>query len=502
MAVKPTRRARPGHRRRYTAGVPDRRGAVLTSIKNPRIAAAVRLHKRAFREASRRFLVEGGQGVAEALEAPGRLESVFATDELDPLAVRAGQAGVDVQHVSEAVMAKLTSTVTPQGIVGVASFVDVDLGALGSEGCLAVLHEVRDPGNAGTVLRSADASGASGVVFTTSSVDLYNAKTVRSSAGSVFHLPVARGVSTADAVEHLRGRGFRILAMDANGSGELYAADLSGPVAFVFGNEAHGLPTEVVEISDQTVRVPQAGKAESLNLAAAATVCLFEWARRSRGTAVPLETIVAAAAHDIRSPLTAMKGFGYALEKRWEAMTEEQRAMMLQGIVYDADRMDTILRLLVDASRVATGTLETFPERVDLADLAVGIIGSLRRDPEHPEVRWAGTGDVIVVDPARLKTAMLSFVEALVWWGGEGPITIEGGRRDDVLSITAWRAGAELDADGVEALFVARRPGSGGGSKIGLFVTRSVARAQGGRAWGDADGGRLAFHLELPLSAG
>jgi signal transduction histidine kinase len=288
--------------------------------------------------------------------------------------------------------------------------------------------------------------------------------------------------------------------MDALGAGDLYATDLSGPIALVFGNEAHGLPADVLAAADGTIRVPQQGKAESLNLAAAATVCLFEWARRARGGAVPLETIVAAAAHDIRSPLTAMKGFGYALEKRWEAMTEEQRAMMLQGIVYDADRMDTILRLLVDAARVAAGTLETFPERVDLAELAVAIIGSQKRDPEHPEVRWAGRGDVVVTDPARLKTAILAFVEALVWWGREGPITIAGGREGDRLIVTAWRDGAELDADDVEGLFVARRPGTGGGSKIGLFVTRGVAQAQGGRAWGKVENGRLSFHLEVPLS--
>ena len=119
--------------------------------------------------------------------------------------------------------------------------------------------------------------------------------------------------------------------------------------------------------------MPHEGKAESLNLAAAASVCLFEWARRQRGGSVSLETIVAAAAHDIRSPLTAMKGFGYALEKRWDSMTEEQRTLMLRGIVYDADRMDGILRLLVDAGRVAAGTLELFPERVDLSELVLGI---------------------------------------------------------------------------------------------------------------------------------
>ena len=112
---------------------------------------------------------------------------------------------------------------------------------------------------------------------------------------------------------------------------------------FVFGNEAQGLPDDVVAVADAVVRVPQSGRAESLNLAAAATVCLFEWQRRRLRAGEALENIVAVAAHDIRSPLTAMKGFGYALERRWDAMTEDQRALMLQGIVHDADRMDTIL---------------------------------------------------------------------------------------------------------------------------------------------------------------
>jgi K+-sensing histidine kinase KdpD len=229
-------------------------------------------------------------------------------------------------------------------------------------------------------------------------------------------------------------------------------------------------------------------------------VCLFEWARRRRTGTVALETIVAAAAHDIRSPLTAMKGFGCALEKRWEIMTEEQRALMLQGIVYDADRMDAILRLLVDAGRVASGSLELFPERLDLTELAQGIVASVKRDPEHAEVRWAGKGDVVVADPARVKSAILSFIEAQAWWGREGPITIEGGRVGDRLQMTVWRDGTELTSVDADALFAARRPGTGAGSKIGLFVARGVAEAQGGRAWADVEDGRLSFHLDVPLT--
>jgi TrmH family RNA methyltransferase len=470
---------------------------VLTSLKNPKVAAATRLKKHAFRDEDRRFLVEGAQGVSEAL-GQDRLLTLYAVDDLHPLAVRARESGVDVRHVSADVMAKLTSTVTPQGLVGVAPYLDVGIDAVPASGCAAVLHEVRDPGNAGTVLRSSDAAGASAVVFTETSVDVYNPKTVRASAGSLFHLPIVRGVPTTHAVARLREQGFRVLAMDAGGSQDLYAADLSEPVAFVFGNEARGLPEDVTALTDATVRVPHAGAAESLNLAAAASVCLFEWARRRSSASATLESVIAAAAHDIRSPLTAMKGFGFALEKRWDMMTEEQRAMMLGGIVHDADRMDTILRQLVDAARVLGHTLEPFPESVDLPKLVEDIAEHERRDPEHPEVRWIGSVDSAVADPTRLKTTILAFLESLVWWGLDGPIDVDAEVRDGRLHVWASRRGTELDGAAADGLFAPRRPGTGAGSKIGMFVARGVAEAQGGRAWGDVVDGVLSFHVELP----
>jgi TrmH family RNA methyltransferase len=473
---------------------------VLTSLKNPKVAAAARLKKRAFREEDGRFLVEGAQAVGEALDDPVRLRSLFVTDALDPTAVRARQAGVEVTVVTDAVMGKLTSTVTPQGVVGTAEFLDVPIDELPPDACLALLHEVRDPGNAGTVLRSADAAGAGGIVFTGSSVDVYNPKTVRAAAGSHFHVPLVRGVSTGVAIDALRVRGYRVLAMSAEGADDLYRSDLSGPVAFLFGNEAHGLPADVVATADGSVRVPQAGKAESLNLAAAATVCLFEWARRRARQGEALESIIAAAAHDIRSPLTAMKGFGYALEKRWDAMTDEQRTIMLQGIVYDADRMDTVLRHLVDAARVVGGNLELFPEQVAVEDLVGSIADAMRRDPDHPTIEYRGDPVTGFVDPARLKTTILAFMESLVWWAQEGAITIEAQERDGAFRLSASREGTELSSEGAEGLFTPRRPGQGGGSKIGLFVSRGVAEAQGGRTWADVADGRLTFHVELPVS--
>jgi RNA methyltransferase, TrmH family len=449
---------------------------VLTSAKNPKIVAAVRLKKRALREENRCFLVEGAQAVTEALTEDRRLLSLFVSDDLDPLAVRARETGVPVEQVSDRMMERLTSTVTPQGVVGIAPFRDVRIEDLMPPGVVAVLHEVRDPGNAGTILRSADAAGAAGVVFAGSSVDAYNPKGVRASAGSIFHVPIVRDVPTEDAVRALRAKSFAIVAMDMHGDEDLF------------------------EAADHRVRVPQPGRAESLNLAAAATVCLFEWVRRGRAPTETLEALVTTAAHDIRSPLTAMKGFGYALGRRWVDMTDDQRDLMLNGIVHDADRMDTIVRQLVDAAKVMSGRFEAYVELTDAAGLVGQIAEQQARDPEHPPIEWTGGGDKVLVDAGRLKTTIMAFVEALAWWGGEGPIRVGSAIRDGWLLVSASRGGSTSATD-VDELFEARRPGTGGGgSKIGLYVARRVAEAQGGRAWGELTDGRLTFHVELPIA--
>lgn len=255
---------------------------MITSARNARVAAALRLQRRAFRDEDRSFLVEGAQAVGEALAA-GSLTTLYVTDPADGVARAAAERGVEIVHVGDGVMERLTSTVTPQGLVGTSPFIDVGIDQLAAgTRCVALLHEVRDPGNAGTVLRSADAAGADAVVFAGSSVDPYNPKAVRASAGSLFHLPIVRGVATEAAIAMLRSRGLRILAMAADGEASLDDVDLSTPLAFLFGNEAWGLPKEVRALADVGVRVPIDGRAESLNLAAAATVCLFEWARRRR----------------------------------------------------------------------------------------------------------------------------------------------------------------------------------------------------------------------------
>lgn len=264
----------------------------FTSIRSPRIKGARRLAKRAFRQRERRFLAEGPQAVREALALPEVVRELYATAEAmqrhGSLVRTAEQAGVPVHRVTLDVMGELAQTVTPQGLLAVCSFVDVPLTALENPRLVVVLSHVRDPGNAGTVLRTADAAGADAVVFTDASVDPYNGKCVRASAGSLFHLPVVVGARIDEVTRFLRGAGATILAADGRGEDRLDdlsdSGGLAGPVAWIFGNEAWGLPEETIALADRTVSVPIYGSAESLNLATAAAVCLYATAREQRRT--------------------------------------------------------------------------------------------------------------------------------------------------------------------------------------------------------------------------
>jgi TrmH family RNA methyltransferase len=261
-------------------------------VHSPRLKAARRLNKRAFRQRERAFLAEGPQAVAEAFHCGARVTDLFVTV---PARTRHGDlvaaiatAGIPVHVVSGEVMDELAQTVTPQGLLAVCGFVDVPLAevAPAKPALVALLANVRDPGNAGTVLRTADAAGAHAVVFADASVDPYNGKCVRASAGSLFHLPVVAGTRLEEAVVTLREAGLRIVAADGRAGRSLddpeVQARLAGPTAWMFGNEAWGLPPELVALADEPVAVPIYGRAESLNLAAAAAVCLYASARAQR----------------------------------------------------------------------------------------------------------------------------------------------------------------------------------------------------------------------------
>jgi RNA methyltransferase, TrmH family len=277
---------------------------------SPRLKAARRLTKRAFRQRERAFLAEGPQAVAEAFSSGAHISDLFVTvparsRHSDLVAAIAG-AGIGVHTVSGEVMDELAQTVTPQGLLAVCAFIDVPLTELDPKtpkspetpkspnggpvapvlSLVALLANVRDPGNAGTVLRTADAAGAHAVVFADASVDPYNGKCVRASAGSLFHLPVVAGARLEDAVRTMRDAGLRIVAADGRAGRSLDEPDvqarLAEPTAWMFGNEAWGLPPELVALADEPIAVPIYGRAESLNLAAAAAVCLYASARAQR----------------------------------------------------------------------------------------------------------------------------------------------------------------------------------------------------------------------------
>lgn len=275
---------------------------VLTNPRAERVKSVRALSGRSSRLRTGRFVVEGPQGVREAVrEVPERIHDLYVTAPATaryPEILRAAHAtGVRVHEASEEVLAAMSGDA--QGVLAVVAAADPSLaGALDNRPRLvAILARVRDPGNAGAVIRAADAAGADLVVLTSESVDLYNPKVVRATAGSLFHLPVVTGVSLAETVAAVREAGLRVLAADGAGDLDLddlldlaghaetgTGPDLTQPTAWVFGNEAWGLPDGDRARADDVVRVPIHGRAESLNLATAATVCLYASARAHRST--------------------------------------------------------------------------------------------------------------------------------------------------------------------------------------------------------------------------
>lgn len=290
----------------------------LSNPRADRVRDVAKLAGRPARLKRGQFLAEGPQAVREALKLhqqhlangqPGVVTEVFASEScLDrhPEFEELSQ-GVNARLATDDVLAAMADTVNPQGIIAVCRFLDVGLEEVLDAGprLIAVLCQVRDPGNAGTVLRAADSAGADAVILTSSSVDIYNPKAVRSTAGSLFHLPVVLGADIDELAAACRARGIGVLAADGygtlnldtlqdenarrrlTGDGPQSEYALERPTAWLFGNEAQGLSPEELALADHRVAVPVYGSAESLNLGTAATVCLYASAR-SQHQPVPL----------------------------------------------------------------------------------------------------------------------------------------------------------------------------------------------------------------------
>ena len=237
-------------------------------------------------------MVEGPQAVREALADPGRVVEVLASPDATarhPDLVGAAATGaVPWLEVDPTALSSVTETVADQGVVAIARLLTPDPAQLwaGSPRLVAGPCDVRDPGNAGTIIRCADAAGADGVVLLGESVDPHNGKCVRASAGSLFHLPVLRATTVADGVTAARAAGLQVLAADGGGTVRLDRAGelLARPTLWLFGQEAAGLTEDQRALADAVVAIPLYGRAESLNLAAAAVLCLYASASAQRAS--------------------------------------------------------------------------------------------------------------------------------------------------------------------------------------------------------------------------
>ena len=256
----------------------------LTGLQNPVVKAAAELKQKKYRTQNGLYLAEGLRTAEEAV-AYKAVETLFYVPTDDDRTMRlledAAMQNIKLVCVNENVMKKIADTETPQGIIAVCKMRQPKLENLLASGkMLLVLDRVGNPGNIGTMLRTADAAGIGGLVLLKGCADIYAPKTVRSSMGSLFHIPVLSGVSEQEFVSAAKKAGYDLLVTCLDGADNLYKADLSGRIAFVMGNEAGGVSETLLEKADKRVYIPMAGRAESLNVAMAAGIVMFEALRR------------------------------------------------------------------------------------------------------------------------------------------------------------------------------------------------------------------------------
>lgn len=258
----------------------------IDGVHNPRIKKVAALQQKKYREETGLFLVEGVRAVEEAM-AHAAVEELYFTDSAlhdrkEHLIGQAENKGLPVYRVSAAVFRKMADTDSPQGVLAVVrkprrSFTDL---WQHPHPFLILVDGLADPGNLGTIIRTADAAGAAGIILLSGTVDVYNPKVVRSTAGSLFHIPVIDGMDTREVLAQLKHRGVTVLAADVGATEPYYAVDLTAAVAVAIGNEGAGLSAPVVEAADRRVKIPMPGKAESLNAAMACGIILYEGLRQ------------------------------------------------------------------------------------------------------------------------------------------------------------------------------------------------------------------------------
>ena len=252
--------------------------------RTPRVVNAAKLHRAANRRKADRFIIEGENAV-DAAVSTGAATDVFVTEKAAErfahIVTTCSYMDVYVHPITDKAAKHLSDTATSTGLFAVCRPVLWTAGKIlaGKPKLVSVPVLTSEPGNAGTLIRTSDAMGADGVIFAGDTVDPLGCKVARASAGSLFHIPVARDPNIKDVLGKLRASGMQVLATAADGEVDLADADLSQPTAWLFGNEAHGLG-DLKDEADMRVRIPILGRAESLNLATAASICLYESAKQ------------------------------------------------------------------------------------------------------------------------------------------------------------------------------------------------------------------------------
>jgi TrmH family RNA methyltransferase len=261
----------------------------ITSSANPKIKEVMDIKRRKVRAGDASFIIEGPHLIEMALGADTSISEVFFTEgfgrkeEGQRILKQLSQRTARIYEVAGHLLQKLAETETPQGIIAVAthSTLLLDRLRLKDNPLLVVSDGIQDPGNLGTIIRTADAAGADGVVMLPGSCDIYMQKTIRATAGSLFNIPVAHA-AVDELLDWLRSHKIN-LAVTVSGAGKsFFEAGLDKPVAFVFGNEAHGVQEDLKRAADMALSIPIYGKAESLNVASSAAVCLYEAVRQRR----------------------------------------------------------------------------------------------------------------------------------------------------------------------------------------------------------------------------
>ncbi|UOF92693.1 RNA methyltransferase [Fodinisporobacter ferrooxydans] len=258
----------------------------IYSLKNPRIREWAALKQKKYRDQTGQYLIEGVRLVEEALQSDCDLEYILYNNDrmnerLHDLVAEIETRGLNLVECTEQVLAQVADTKTPQGIVAIAkkSQTSIDFAAADRAKPVILVDGMQDPGNLGTIIRTADAVDACAVIVSENTVDPYHPKVVRATMGSLFHLPV-RELPVTQAIEQMKERGFQMIGSSSHNGEDYFRADLTGPLALIVGSEAHGISSELDAYVDSWVCLPMLGKAESLNAAIAASVMMYEVVRQ------------------------------------------------------------------------------------------------------------------------------------------------------------------------------------------------------------------------------